>query len=145
MPFIGDDVITPLATDLSTNELLQVMWVRKRAADDKTLRCRLGGDPETIDGASVIVSSEDNASVILQITGQSAPQRPPKGRPYAPGCFVGRAGRLSRGLLVRGGLVGLLHGRLRVGRVGRTTSRRPTPSSSCARRGRSRSSRTPSP
>jgi LCP family protein required for cell wall assembly len=92
MPFIGDDVITPLATDLSTNELLQVMWVRKRAADDKTLRCRLGGDPETIDGASVIVSSEDNASVILQITGQSAPQRPPKGRPYAPGCFVGRAG-----------------------------------------------------
>ncbi len=92
MPFIGDDVITPLATDLSTNELLEVMWVRKRAADDKTLRCRLGGDPDTIDGASVIVSSEDNASVILQITGQSAPQRPPKGRPFAPGCFVGRAG-----------------------------------------------------
>jgi LCP family protein required for cell wall assembly len=92
MPFIGDDVVAPLATDLSTNELLQVMWVRKRAADSKTLRCRLGGEPATIDGASVIVSSEDNASVILQITGQSAPQRPPKGRPYAPGCFVGRAG-----------------------------------------------------
>ncbi len=92
MPFIGDDVVTPLATDLSTNELLEVTWVRKRAADSKTLRCRLGGDPETIDGASVIVSSEDNASVILQITGQSAPQRPPKGQPYAPGCFVGRAG-----------------------------------------------------
>jgi LCP family protein required for cell wall assembly len=92
MPFIGDDVVTPLATDLSTNQLLQVMWVRKRAAQEKTLRCRLGGDPATIDGASVIVSSEDNANVILQITGRSAPQRPPKGQPFAPGCFVGRAG-----------------------------------------------------
>ncbi len=92
MPFIGDDVVTPLATDLSTNQLIQVMWVRKRAAPEKTLRCRLGGDPSTIGGASVIVSSEDNANVILQITGQSAPQRPPQGRPFAPGCFVGRAG-----------------------------------------------------
>jgi LCP family protein required for cell wall assembly len=92
MPFIGDDVVTPLATDLSTNELLQVMWVRKRAAPEKTLRCRLGGDPASVGGASVIVSSEDNANVILQITGRSAPQRPPKGRPFAPGCFVGRAG-----------------------------------------------------
>ena len=92
MPFIGDDVVTPLATDLSTNELLQVMWVRKRAAPEKTLRCRLGGDPAIIGGASVIVSSEDNANVILQITGRGAPQRPPAGRPFAPGCFVGRAG-----------------------------------------------------
>ena len=91
MPFIGDDVVTPLATDLSTNQLLQVMWVRKRAAADKTLRCRLGGDPAIIGGASVIVSSEDNANVILQITGRGAPQRPPAGRPFAPGCFVGRA------------------------------------------------------
>ena len=28
MPFIGDDVTEPLATDLSTNELLQMSWVR---------------------------------------------------------------------------------------------------------------------
>jgi LCP family protein required for cell wall assembly len=92
LPFIGDDIVAPLATDLSTNQLLQMTWVRKRAAAGKTLRCRLGGEPSTVDGASVIVSSEDNGDVILQLTGRSAPQRPPKGRPFAPGCFVGRAG-----------------------------------------------------
>ena len=91
MPFIGDDVTEPLAMDLSTNELLQMSWVRWRASN--TLRCRLGGTPTTIDGASVIQSSEDNARVVDMITNpDSAPQRPPKGQPFAPGCFVGRAG-----------------------------------------------------
>jgi len=91
MPFIGDDIVQPLATDLSTNELLGFTWVRWRAADDKTLRCRFGGTPVN-DGAAYIQPSEDNALVIAQITGKSAPQRPPAGQPFAPGCFVGRAG-----------------------------------------------------
>jgi polyisoprenyl-teichoic acid--peptidoglycan teichoic acid transferase len=91
MPFIGDDIVKPLATDLSTNELLGLSWVRWRAAADKTLRCRFGGTPVD-DGASYIQPSEDNALVIAQITGKSAPQRPPRGQPFAPGCFVGRAG-----------------------------------------------------
>jgi len=94
MPLVGDDLVKPLATDLSTGELFQLAWVRWRAADDKTLRCRLGGDIASVGGASVIQqSSEDNALVIAQITGRSAPQRPPAGQPFAPGCFVGRAGR----------------------------------------------------
>lgn len=92
MPLVGDDIVKPLATDLSTNELLQFAWVRRRAAADKTLRCRLGGTPATIDGSSVIQSSEDNALVIAMITGETAPQRPPAGRPFEPGCFVGPAG-----------------------------------------------------
>ena len=91
MPFIGDDVVTPLATDLSTGELFQLAWVRWRAADDKTLRCRLGGDAVNAPGDAHIQSSEDNALVIAMITGRSAPQ-PPRGGPFAPGCFVGRAG-----------------------------------------------------
>jgi len=66
--------------------------VRRRAADEKTLRCRLGGTPGTIDGSSVIQSSEDNALVVAMIIGQTAPQRPPAGQPFAPGCFVGPAG-----------------------------------------------------
>jgi LCP family protein required for cell wall assembly len=92
MPLVGDDIVKPLATDLSTNELLAFAWVRRRAAAEKTLRCRLGGTPGTIDGSSVIQSSEDNALVVAMITGQTAPQRPPAGQPFAPGCFVGPAG-----------------------------------------------------
>ena len=91
MPFIGDDVTEPLAMDLSTNELLQMSWVRWRSSN--TLRCRLGGTPTSINGASVIQSSEDNARVVDMVTNpDSAPQPPPKGQPFAPGCFVGRAG-----------------------------------------------------
>lgn len=92
MPLVGDEIVRPLATDLSTNELLAFAWVRRRAADDKTLRCRLGGTPDTVSGASIIQSSEDNPLVIAMITGQTAPQRPPEGQPFAPGCFVGPAG-----------------------------------------------------
>ena len=92
MPMVGDEIVRPLATDLSTNELLAFAWVRRRAAADKTLRCRLGGTPDTVSGASVIQSSEDNPLVIAMITGQTAPQRPAAGQPFAPGCFVGPAG-----------------------------------------------------
>ena len=89
MPFWGDDIVKPLATDLSTNELIELTWVRKRASSSKTLKCHLGGTPTSIGGADEIESSEDNALVIAMITGRSAPQRPPKGQIYAPGCFVG--------------------------------------------------------
>ena len=91
MPFIGDDLVKPLATDLSAGELLQIGWVKFRAAEDKTVRCRLGGEPADVGGASVLQSSEDNALAVAMFTGESAPQRPPKGQPFAPGCFVGRA------------------------------------------------------
>jgi LCP family protein required for cell wall assembly len=89
MPFWGDDIVKPLATDLSTYELIQLTWVRKRASGSKTLKCHLGGTPASIGGADVIESSEDNALVIAMITGRTAPQRPPAGQIYAPGCFVG--------------------------------------------------------
>jgi polyisoprenyl-teichoic acid--peptidoglycan teichoic acid transferase len=90
MPMIGDDVVKPLATDLSTNELLQLAWVRRRSADDKTLRCRLGGTPTSVDGAEVLQSSEDNSTTVLMFLGETAAQRPPRGQPFAPGCFVGQ-------------------------------------------------------
>jgi LCP family protein required for cell wall assembly len=92
MPLIGDDLVKPLATDLSTGELLQLGWVRRRTAGDKTLRCRLGGEPAFLGGSSVLLSSEDNALVIAMITGKSDIQAPPRGRPFEPGCFKGRAG-----------------------------------------------------
>ena len=62
MPFNGDELLRPLATDLSANQLLQLGWVKFRVGG--TIRCRLGGDPETIGRESVIVPSEENRNVI---------------------------------------------------------------------------------
>lgn len=84
LPFVGDSLAAPLTTDLSAWELGQLGWVRFRAG--KSLRCRLGGDSATIGGESIILGSEDNASVVAMFLGQSAPLAPPKGQPYAPGC-----------------------------------------------------------
>jgi LCP family protein required for cell wall assembly len=89
MPFLGGKVVKPLATDLSAWQVLQLGWAYFRADTGKALHCRLGGDGQTIGGESVIVGSEDNPATIAMFTGQSAPQPPPKGLPYAPGCTVG--------------------------------------------------------
>ena len=91
MPFIGDDVFKPLATDLSAWQFLQLGWVLKRANDGRSLRCRLGGtaydDPQL---GSVIQPTEENFAVIHMVTGDSAPQPPlPGSGPYGPGCIVG--------------------------------------------------------
>ncbi|HEU0304740.1 MAG TPA: LCP family protein [Gaiellaceae bacterium] len=88
LPFNGSDLLRPLATDLSASELLQLGWVKFRAGE--TVRCRLGGDPETIGGASVIRSSEENRSVISMFLDESAlqPPRPGTGT-FGPGCVAG--------------------------------------------------------
>ena len=90
MPFNGSDLLRPLATDLSANQLLQLGWVKFRAGGGGTIRCRLGGDPETIGGASVIRSSEENRNVISMFLDESAPQPPRPGTgTFGPGCVVG--------------------------------------------------------
>ncbi len=89
LPGNGSDLLAPLATDLSTWQVAQLGWVSMRADDKATLHCRLGGDPTFVDGESVITSSEDNARVIAMALGRAAPQRPPRGSTYAPGCVVG--------------------------------------------------------
>jgi anionic cell wall polymer biosynthesis LytR-Cps2A-Psr (LCP) family protein len=93
MPFIGDDLVQPLATDLSTNQLLQLGWVKRRTPESGMLRCRLGGTIADIDGQSFILGSEDNVSVIAMVRGDSAPQPPrPGSGEFGPGCRVGRSG-----------------------------------------------------
>jgi hypothetical protein len=89
LPFIGDEVVKPLATDLSAGQVLQLGWVYFRADPGKALHCRLGGDPASIGGESVILGSEDNVATVAMFTGRSAPLPPPRGLPYAPGCVVG--------------------------------------------------------
>jgi LCP family protein required for cell wall assembly len=97
MPFNGDELLRPLATDLSANQLLQLGWVKLRVGGGSTIRCRLGGDPETIGGASVIRSSEENRNVISMFLDESAPQPPRPGTgTFGPGCVAGGRTLASR-------------------------------------------------
>lgn len=66
LPFIGEELVSPLTTDLSTNELFQLAWLRFRSAEDRTIYCRLG----------VTGDGDDNASVLLMFSGRSAIQPP---------------------------------------------------------------------
>jgi LCP family protein required for cell wall assembly len=86
LPFIGDSLAKPVATDLSAWDLMKLGWVRFRADESKALHCRLGGSPETIGGQSVLVGSDQNVDVIAMFLRRSAALRPAKGSPYAPGC-----------------------------------------------------------
>ena len=92
LPFIGGDLLEPLATDLTPGEFLQLGWVYWRSSSGKALHCRLGGDPETVGGASLIRPNEDNLGVISMFKGDSAPQPPAPGSgTFGPGCVVGKA------------------------------------------------------
>jgi LCP family protein required for cell wall assembly len=92
MPFIGDELVAPLATDLSANQFLQLGWVKRRTPSSGLLRCRLGGTIADIDGQSFIIGSEENASVVAMVEGKAAPQRPlPGAGVFAPGCRSGRS------------------------------------------------------
>jgi polyisoprenyl-teichoic acid--peptidoglycan teichoic acid transferase len=90
LPFNGSSLLTPLTTDLSAWQFIQLGWVLKRAGQANALHCRLGGTATSIGGASVIVGNEDNRSVIQMVTGQAAPQPPrPGSGQFGPGCVVG--------------------------------------------------------
>jgi LCP family protein required for cell wall assembly len=89
LPFVGDDIVKPLTTDLSAGELLQLGWVRFRANASRSLHCRLGGELSFVSGQSVIIGDEENFEVIRMFDGSAAPQPPPPGQPLAAGCVVG--------------------------------------------------------
>jgi LCP family protein required for cell wall assembly len=90
LPFIGDEIVTPLATDLSAWELVQLGWVKFRAPESKTLRCRLGGIPTQIGDGNYLQASEENVAVVAMVEGTAAPQPPlPGSGPFGPGCLVG--------------------------------------------------------
>ena len=87
MPFDGNKLMKPLATDLSTWQLMELGWVKFRASGSHTLYCRLGGDATSVGGSSVLLPSEDNRSVLAMWAGLSAPQPPTT--TFGPGCRVG--------------------------------------------------------
>jgi LCP family protein required for cell wall assembly len=90
LPFSGEELLRPLATDLSAGEFAQLAWVKFRAPEGRTLHCRLGGSAATIGGQSFIVSTQENFAVVQMVLGRSAPQPPPPGSgPFGPGCVAG--------------------------------------------------------
>ena len=89
MPFDGASFVKPLATDLSTNQLIELGWVKFRSSSGDSLHCRLGG---TSSGGTDIIPSEDNRNVLSMFLGDSAPQPPAPANssdPFPPGCAVG--------------------------------------------------------
>ncbi|MFN2469745.1 MAG: LCP family protein [Gaiellaceae bacterium] len=87
LPWMGEDLAKPLATDLSAGELLELGWRRFRTGEESTLHCRLGGTPS---GGYLLPEADDIAEVISMFTGRSASQPPAPGQPYAGGCRLGR-------------------------------------------------------
>ena len=88
MPWIGDELAEPLATDLTTAEFLELGWRRFRAGDGNTLHCRLGGSPSSF--GYLIPEGDDLREVVRQFEGLAAPQPPAPGNLFAPGCRTGR-------------------------------------------------------
>jgi LCP family protein required for cell wall assembly len=87
LPFSGGDLMKPLSTDLSTNDFVQLAWLKFRAGT--TLHCRLGGRDL---GDGYLQPSENNIQVIQEVLGNSAPQPPnPADGPFGPGCLIGNA------------------------------------------------------
>ena len=86
LPFIGGDLLAPVATDLSTQDFLSLGWTKFRSSGGRTLHCRLGGESSGGD----IVPTEENRAVIAMVTGDSAPQPPTPGSgAFGPGCVTG--------------------------------------------------------
>ena len=85
MPFVGDELTAPVATDLSSWQFTQLAWVKFRADDGRSVHCRLGGE----DSGGTLIPTEENRNVVSMFLGVSAPQPPAPGSLFAPGCRVG--------------------------------------------------------
>jgi polyisoprenyl-teichoic acid--peptidoglycan teichoic acid transferase len=93
LPFVGDDLLKPLATDLTSGQFLQLAWMKVRSPEDRTLHCRLGGTASFVGGESFIIGSEENRNVISMFAGRAAAQPPlPGSGPFGPGCVIGNRG-----------------------------------------------------
>ena len=145
LPFIGDDLLAPVATDISTEGFFSLGWSKFRGSADGTLHCRLGGESS---GGDIIPTEEDRGG---DLDGQ--------GR-LGPAAAAAGVGRVRAGVRDRepnarralapsaaaffSGFVDLLRSSssTRPSSRRRATSRTSRASSPCAR---SPSSRTPSP
>jgi LCP family protein required for cell wall assembly len=87
LPFIGSDLLKPMATDLSAGDLIQLGWIKLRASH--TVYCRLGGSGVTSAGGASVIQPDaaGDASVINMFKGSEALHAvEPGNNPYAPRC-----------------------------------------------------------
>jgi LCP family protein required for cell wall assembly len=84
LPFDGGSLVKPIATDMTTAQLIELGWVKFRSSGGSTLHCRLGGDFGPGGNGD---PSEDNLPTIAAFLGKSAPQ--PPSTTFGPGCAVG--------------------------------------------------------
>jgi len=83
LPFIGDDVMKPLTTDLTAGQLIQLALVKKRSGNE--LHCHVGGTPSGF-GGGYLVTDEEARRTIAAFMGESAPQPPLPGSAFGSGC-----------------------------------------------------------
>jgi len=83
LPFIGDDIMRPLATDLSAGELTQLALVKKRTGHEE--HCRVGGTTSGF-GGGYLLPDEERLRTIAAFLGHSAPQPPLPGSTFGSGC-----------------------------------------------------------
>ena len=83
MPFIGDDIMRPMTTDLSAGELVQLALVKKRTGREQ--HCRVGGTTSGF-GGGYLLPDEERLRTIATFLGRSAPQPPLPGSAYGSGC-----------------------------------------------------------
>jgi LCP family protein required for cell wall assembly len=81
MPFVGDDLMKPLTTDLSAGQLIQLGLVKKRSGNER--HCRLGGTPSF---GSYLQPDEEARRTLAAFMGRSAPQPPLPGSAFGSGC-----------------------------------------------------------
>jgi LCP family protein required for cell wall assembly len=83
-PFDAGSWVKPIATDLSTWQLISLGWVKFRSSGSNVLHCRLGAD---LGPGGTGAPSEDDALTISMFVGRSAPQLPTT--TFGPGCARG--------------------------------------------------------
>src|SRR4029453_1984577 len=84
LPWVGDDVMKPLTTDLTAGQMMQLALVKKRSGNQ--LHCRLGGTPAGF-GGGYLQPDEEARRTIAAFLGRSAPQPPLPGSAYGSGCL----------------------------------------------------------
>jgi LCP family protein required for cell wall assembly len=94
LPFNGSSLLAPIATDLSTWQLMQLAWVKFRSSTGSDLHCRFGGTAQVVNGQDVIVGDVPaEKQVLAAALGVGAPPRP-QGL-YGAGCTVGLSGKFK--------------------------------------------------
>ena len=90
LPFVGDDLVKPLATDLSAGQLLQLGWVRFRSNESRSLHCRLGGESQSIGGLRCHRRRRGEHGDDLDVHRPVGPPAAAARDDFGAGCRVGR-------------------------------------------------------